>query len=1040
MWDPFESGIQAPASMSVWSGQAFAPCRFCLTITGTKTMTHSPFRAHHQRDVFDLSFKVFHELMARKVNHILLVSSPYEAFIMEEEGRLAQRIIQEYRGLNLSRPPHLTWVSTARQALEELSRKSFDMVITMPRIGDLPAHELGRRIKKDHRRIPVFLLTPDPNWMRLDPQCFNEDCINRVFIWSGNADLLLAIIKSVEDAMNVAYDTERARVRVIILVEDSPLYFSALLPLLYKEIVSQTQAVMEESLNEEHRFFRMRARPKILMASTYEEALKLYRTFQPYLLGVLSDVRFPRQGLLDPDAGYALLRLIKDETPDVPLLNFSSEESNRERASHIPAVFLNKNSPILHEGIRRFFQEHLGFGDFVFRLPDGCEVGRAANLRQLEAILPDIPQESILYHARRNHFSGWLMARSEILLAYRLRPVKVSDFATTEELKDYLVDCLKERRRGRQRGVVTDFDPDNYDPEADFVKVGRGSLGGKARGLAFMASQIRALGHLDERYPEVTIEVPKTIVISTEAFDTFIHQNQLRDMASSDQEDARIIDVFLKSHLPDSLENAISLFIEQAQHPLAVRSSSLLEDAQHQPFSGLYQTLILPNCHPDIEVRRRQMVRAVKLVYASTYLKRARTYARSTGHRLEQEQMAVLVQKLTGAEHNGLFYPAITGQASSFNFYPVARMKAEEGIALICLGFSSSEEIKRRALRFCPSHPELLPQFSTVEDILKNAQRSFFAIDMQTARRLVDADTRAVLVRRDIDDCRNDAPIEAMCSTYIPAENRIRDSLTPRGYPVLTFAPLLKHRRFPLADILADLLAACQEGMGGPVEIEFSVNLTGAADTPNEFHLLQVRPMPQFDLQARPMLSDSQKAHAVCYSRLALGNGHYDDMADIVLVDPETFDPARTIDIAAEIGRLNAELQQAQKRYLLIGPGRWGSADRWLGIPVAWQDISGVGAIIETSHPALQADSSQGSHFFQNLTSSGICYLTLQNSSDGFLRWDWLARQTPRAHTAYLKHIRLAYPVQLYVDGKSSEGFVLDPQESRPEAEGSAAP
>jgi CheY-like chemotaxis protein len=998
-------------------------------------MKPSPLLAHRQRDVFDLSFKVFHELMARKVNHILLVSSPYEAFIMEEEGRLAQRIIQEYRGLNLSRPPHLTWVSTARRALEELSRKSFDMVITMPRIGDLPAHELGRRIKKDHRQIPVFLLTPDPNWMRLDPQSFNEDCINRVFIWSGNADLLLAIIKSVEDAMNVAFDTERARVRVIIMVEDSPLYFSSLLPLLYKEIVSQTQAVMEESLNEEHRFFRMRARPKILIASTYEKALELYRTFQPYLLGVISDVRFPRKGRLDPDAGYALLKLIKNETPDVPLLNFSSEESNRERASDIPAVFLNKNSPILHEEIRRFFQEHLGFGDFVFRLPGGQEVGRAANLRQLETILPDIPQESILYHARRNHFSGWLMARSEILLAYRLRPVKVSDFSTTEELKQYLVDCLKERRRGRQRGVVTDFDPEHYDPEADFVKIGRGSLGGKARGLAFMASQIRTLGHLDERYPEVTIEVPKTMVISTESFDTFIDRNQLRDMASCDRPDADILDVFLQSHLPDGIENAISLFLEQALHPLAVRSSSLLEDAQHQPFAGLYNTLILPNCHPDIEVRRRQMVRAVKLVYASTYLKRARTYARSTGHRIEQEKMAVLVQKLTGAEHDGLFYPAITGQASSFNFYPVSRMKAEEGIAQICLGFGSSEETKRRALRFCPAHPELLPQFSTVDDILKNAQRYFYAIDMQAARRQVDADIQSVIVRRAVDDCLAHPPIAAMCSSYIPEENRLRDSIVRQGYPVLTFAPILKHRRFPLANILNDLLDACRDGMGGPVEMEFGVNLAGNADDLDEFHLLQVRPMPQFDQQVRPLISESQKAKAVCYSRMALGNGHYADMADIVLVDPEAFDPARTLDIAAEIGRLNSELRRQQRRYFLIGPGRWGSADRWLGIPVTWKDISGVGAIVETSHPALQADPSQGSHFFQNLTSSGICYLTLQNPAHGFLRWDWLTRQIPLERTSYLRHIQLAKPLQLYVDGKSSEGIILDPTESQTETQ-----
>ena len=770
----------------------------------------------------------------------------------------------------------------------------------------------------------------------------------------------------------------------------------------------------------------MRARPKILIASTYEEALKLYRTFQPYLLGVLSDVRFPRNHRIDPDAGYTLLKLIKRETPDVPLLNLSSEESNRERASDIPAVFFNTNSPILHEEIRGFFQTHLGFGDFVFRLPDGHEVGRAANLRQLETILPDIPKESIIYHARRNHFSGWLMARSEILMAYRLRPVKVSDFPDTEELKYYLVDCLRERRRGRQRGVVTDFDPDNYDPEADFVKIGSGSLGGKARGLAFMASQIRTLSHLDERYPDVAIGVPKTIVISTDGFDTFIDQNHLRDMASCDQDDTHVRNVFLKSHLPDSVENAISLFLEQASYPLAVRSSSLLEDAQHQPFAGLYNTFILPNCHPDLEVRRRQMVRAIKLIYASTYLKRSRTYARSTGHRLEQERMAILVQKLTGTEHQGLFYPAITGQASSFNFYPVARMQAEEGIALINLGFGSSDETKRRALRFCPTHPQLLPQFSTVDDILKNAQCFFYAIDMDTARRQVDADAHALIVRRDINDYRDHPSIAALCSTYMPEENRLRDSLSQKGYPVLTFAPVLKHKLFPLADILADLLQACEQGMGGPVEIEFGVNLVGTAESLDEFHLLQIRPMPQFDQQVSPSISGAQKAAAICHSRLALGNGHNGDMVDIVLVDPKTFDPAHTIDIAAEISRLNSELQAQRKRYLRIGPGQWGSSDRWLGIPVTWKDISGVGAIIETSHPAMQADPSQGSHFFQNLTSSGIFYLTLQSDAHGFLRWDWLANQTTLTRTTYLRHIQLRHPLDIYVDGKSSEGIILD--------------
>ncbi len=986
-----------------------------------------PHLFSNRSEVFDLSFKVFHELMARKVSQILLVSSPYEAYIMEEEGRLAQRIIQEYRGLNLSRPPHLTWVSSAREALVELDRRPFDLVITMARLGDMPAHRLGQRIKENHSEIPVFLLTPNPNWMALDPRCFDKRCIDRVFIWSGNADLLLAIIKSVEDSLNVAFDTRRARVRVIIMVEDSPFYVSSLLPLLYKEIVSQTQAVMEESLNEEHRFFRMRARPKILVADTYEVALALYRQFRPYLLGVISDVRFPREGRMDPDAGYRLLKTIKTEASDIPLLNFSSEESNRERALQIPAVFIDKNSPVLHEAIRHFFQEHLGFGDFVFRLPDGREVGRAANLRQLETVLPDIPDEAIHFHAARNHFSGWLMARSEILLAYRLRPVKVTDFENTAKLKDYLVACLSERRRGRQRGVVTDFDPGHFDPDADFVKIGNGSMGGKARGLAFMANRLKNLSDGIAGREGAQVGVPQTFVISTEAFDAFINENGLRDIASCEKSDTHIARVFQEGHLPAFLQQALDLFLTHADYPLAVRSSSLLEDAQHQPFTGLYATFLLPNCHPDRNVRRRQLDYAVKQVYASTFRRKARRYARSTGYRIEQEKMAVLVQRLTGREHGGFFCPDISGQAFSFNFYPVAPMQAEDGIALVTAGLGAPDDDKIRALRFCPRHPQKLPQFSTVDDILANAQRHFMALDLQSARRRVDSQVVGGLQKLDIDDFPEHPLIKALSSTFIPEENRIRDSAPSRGgYPVVTFAPILKHNTFPLPAVIMDLLASGRQGMGGPVEIEFAVQLPRSRDEKAFFHLLQIRPMPQFEQQTGDVLTAEAKSEALCFSSLALGNGRYSDIADIVLVDPETFDPARTVDIAAEIGRLNSALAQAGHRYLLIGPGRWGSADRWLGIPVAWNDISQVAAIVETGHPRIQADPSQGSHFFQNLTSLGIVYLTLQKPEHGHLRWDWFQRQPDRARTTYLRHIRLARPLVIQVDGRTSEAVIRE--------------
>ena len=995
----------------------------------TKRGTLNPTRYQftNRSEVFDLSFKVFHELMARKVNQILLVSSPYEAYIMEEEGRLAQRIIQEYRGLNLSRPPHLTWVSSAREALVELDHKAFDMVITMPRLGDMPAHRLGRRIKEHHTDLPVFLLTPNPNWMALDPLCFDKRHIDRVLIWSGNADLLLAVIKSVEDRLNVAYDTRRARVRVLIMVEDSPFYVSSLLPLLYKEIVSQTQAVMEESLNEEHRFFRMRARPKIVMADTYEEALTLYRQFRPYLMGVISDVRYMREGRVDPDAGYRLLQTIKSESPDLPLLHISSEESNRQRALKIPAVFINKNSPVLHEDIRLFFQEHLGFGDFVFRLPDGREVGRAANLRQLEIVLPDIPEASIRYHGRRNHFSGWLMARSEILMAYRLRPVKVSDFEALSELRDYLVACLRERRRIRQRGVVTDFDPQHFDPEADFVKIGHGSMGGKARGLAFMASRLKTAPGEKETYTGIQVRVPRTLVIATDNFDAFIDVNGLRDIASCEKSDDHIQRVFQEGHLPPALQQAIDLFLRHADYPLAVRSSSLLEDAQHQPFTGLYETYLLPNSHPDHNVRRRQFEWAIKQVYASTFRGKVRRYAHSTGYRIEQEKMAVLVQELTGSETQGYFCPDISGQAFSFNFYPVAPMKAEDGIALIAAGLGAPADEKIDALRFSPHHPRNLPQFSTVDDILQNAQRHFMALDLKTARRRIDADTTGLMNHLDIDDWPDHPLIKALSSTFVTEENRIRDSASTRGgYPVLTFAPILKHSTFPLAAIIIDLLKMGRQGMGGPVEIEFAVQLPRQPEDEAAFHLLQIRPMPQFEQHAAAALTDTAKSEALCFSRLALGNGRYTDVRDIVMVDPECFDPARTAAMATEIGRLNTELRRAGRRYLLIGPGRWGSADHWLGIPVAWDDISQVAAIVETGHPRIQADPSQGSHFFQNLTSLGIFYLTLQSPEHGHLRRAWFDQQPDTARTTFLRHIRLATPLIIEVDGRTSEAVIRE--------------
>lgn len=983
--------------------------------------------AHNERmslgEDFDLSFKVFHELMARKVTDILLVSSPYDAFIMEEEGRLAERIIHEYRGLNLSRPPMLTWASTSQEALEVLSRKKFDLVITMPLVDDTDAYVLGRTIKQSFPDLPVFLLVHKTGQHLLDHKADDRQSIDRVYVWQGNTDLLLALIKNLEDRMNVAFDTDRAKVRVLIVVEDSPVHYSSLLPVLYKEIVTQTQAAMEESVNEEHRIFRMRARPKILVAETYEEALDLYRRYQSYLLGVLSDVRFPRNGTMDENAGFALLSMIRAENPDLPLLNLSSEEANREKAGRVPAMFVNKSSPGLSTEIHNFFMQYLGFGDFIFRLPDGQEIARASNLRSMEKILPAIPDACVDYHAQRNHFSSWFMARSEVMLASKLKPMRVSDFASTQELKRYLIRCIHERRKGIQRGMITEMARDRFDPDADFIKIGRGSLGGKARGLAFAAMLLKEHPELQRKYSAVDIRVPKTIAISTEGFDDFVAENRLKELGSRELDDASIAAAFLNARFPEWLTRQLELLLDHTTCPLAVRSSSMLEDAQFQPFAGIYRTYMLPNNHPERARRLERLIMAVKLVYASTYYESPKSFAKSTSHRIEEEKMAVAIQHLAGEACGEYYFPALAGVVQSYNFYPIAHMKPEEGIAHVALGLGKMVVEGGTSLRFSPRYPQFMPQFSTVDDILKNSQRFFYALKLKDFPEDLSAGDDPTLIRLAIDDHPDCPAVRTLSSTYYPQEHRIRDGLQSGGLPVVTFAGILKYRELPLPEILMDLLEIGRRGMGCPVEIEFAMN-TAAGSRP-VFDLLQIRPMAVARQKLNVEIDKTDRERAICYSSMALGNGQILDIEDIVFVDPEAFDATRTIEIAAEVGRLNKQIANGNRRYLLIGPGRWGSADRWLGIPVKWTDISAVKAVVETATEALNADPSQGSHFFHNITSLDVSYLTASGNGKDFVDWDWLKTQPAETATAHLKHVRLTRPLTIKIDGKKSEGVII---------------
>jgi hypothetical protein len=782
---------------------------------------------------------------------------------------------------------------------------------------------------------------------------------------------------------------------------------------------------MEESVNDEHRILRMRARPKILVAENYEEALDLYRQYQPYLLSVFSDVRFPKNGQIDDQAGVSLLSMIRQENPDLALLNLSSEESNRQQAEKIPAVFLNKNSPTLHSEIRSFLKNYLGFGDFVFRFPDGQEIARASNLRTMEKILPSIPDESVLYHGQRNHFSSWLMARSEVMLASKLKPVKVSDFPSAGELKAYLADCIYERRKGRQKGLITELVTGAFDPDADFVKVGKGSLGGKARGLAFISTQLKENPDFQKKFENIDIQVPKSLILSTDGFDAFINDNNLKELATADLSDEDITKLFLAAQFPDWLQSDLELFIRHARYPLAVRSSSLLEDAQFQPFAGIYKTYMLPNNHRDRSVRLERLIMAVKMVYASTYFETPKAYAKSTFHRMEDEKMAVAIQRLTGSAWGDYFYPAVSGVAQSYNFYPISHLKPEEGIAHIALGLGKTVVEGGTSLRFSPRFPQFLPQFSAVDDILKNSQRNFYTLNLKDFPPNLGPNEDATLAKLDVDDVSDHPMVRHLASTYSPDEHRIRDGAQTGGYLILTFANILKYQSFPLAEILTEILEIGRKGMGCPVEIEFALNLPAGEELRPSFDLLQVRPMginqDQIDIEIR----EEDITAAVCYSTMALGNGRSNEIGDVVFVNPATFDPACTVDIATEISLINKQLALQNRKYLLIGPGRWGSADRWLGIPVSWHDISGVGAMIETTTENFKADPSQGSHFFHNITSLGISYLTTSANGADFINWDWLQSLPTKQQTTYLHHIKLVKPLTIKIDGKKSLAVIL---------------
>jgi CheY-like chemotaxis protein len=980
-------------------------------------------------------FSGFGHLMPHRVQEVLLVASMYDAFTLEEGGRLTELLLSEYRELNLSFPPHVTRVSSGEEALAHLEGRRFDLVITMSRLGDMAAVDLAHAIKDRRPDLPIFNLAFNPRELKYVRETDRDRVIDRYFLWTGDVRLLTGIIKSGEDRMNVAHDTAYGDVRWILLIEDSVRFYSSYLPTLYTEVLVQTQSLMAEGINLSHRLLRLRARPKILLATDFEEAWELYEAYKDSLLGVISDGRFLWRGEHREDAGPEFIRRVKKVDPHTPAVLQSTNAELAVVADRIGAGFIHKNSRSLLQELRRFMLQNFGFGDFVFRMPDGEEVGRADDLRSLEEVLRRVPVESIRYHAGRDHFSNWLRARTEFGLASVIRPRKVSEFADTEELRDFLVASIARFRLESQAGVVADFSRRHFDTDSTFVRIGGGSLGGKGRGLAFMNSVLHGYG-VTNLHPGTVIQVPPTAVVGTDVFDTFMQRNDLSDAVLGEVADERVAELFLENKLPESIYGDLEAFLEQVRYPLAVRSSSLLEDSQFQPFAGVYATYMLPNSHADLRVRLDQLCDAIKLVYASAYSRAAKGYIEATGNRIEEEKMAVIIQQMIGQRHGDVDYPHFAGVAHSSNFYPSGSLAPSDGVVTVALGLGRTVVEGGKALRFSPANPKVLPQFGTNEDWLRNSQRQFFALDVSDPDRYPSSHDDFNLVLLDLEAAEGHGTLDAVGSVYSPENDVIYDGIQRPGVRLVSFAHVLKSGLFPLAEILELLLELGRRTMSAEVEIEFAVVLGDGKEKPHQFGFLQIRPLAAgFDAPDIPedlLWGDD----AVVATNTALGNGSYAELRDILYVPPELFDRGSTVDIAAEIGRLNQRFVEAGTPYLLLGPGRWGSSDRWLGIPVRWDQISGAQVIVETDLVDFKVTPSQGSHFFQNLTSFQVGYLTVnKGQGQSRLDWDWLAAQDARPAGDWVRHIRLPAPLTVLIDGRTRRGVVLRPTEDNPPAE-----
>ncbi len=969
----------------------------------------------------------FVNLMTKRIFNVLLVANPYDAFMLEDDGRIDEKLFNEYTDLSLRYPPRFTQVSTEEDTWRQLENNNTDLIICMPGSDNSNTFEIAKNVKAKYANIPLVVLTPFSHGITARMEHEDLSIFEYVFCWLGNTDLLLSIIKLIEDKMNLEHDINEVGVQMILLVEDSIRFYSSVLPNLYKFVLQQSQEFATEALNAHQRTLRMRGRPKIVLARNYEEALTLYNKYENNILGVITDVRYPMNGKIDPLAGVKLLAEIRKRDSFVPLILQSAEATNKVYASKYEASFVDKNSKKMNIDLREIISEDFGFGDFIFRNPDTLEeVARVKNLKELQNIIFAIPKESLLYHISRNHVSRWLYSRAMFPPAEFLKQITWKSLQDVDAHRRIIFEAIVKYRKMKNQGVVAVFQRDRFDRYSNFARIGEGSLGGKGRGLAFIDNMVKRHAEFDE-FENATVEIPKTVVLCTDIFDEFMDSNSLYQIALSDADDETILNAFLRAKLPDRLIEDFFAFFDVVQAPIAIRSSSLLEDSHYQPFAGIYSTYMIPYIEDKYEMLR-MLSDAIKGVYASVYYKDSKAYMQATSNVIDQEKMAVILQEVVGTQYGDRYYPSISGVARSLNYYPIGDERAEEGTVSLALGLGKYIVDGGLTLRMCPYHPNQILQTSEVDIALRETQTRFYALDLKNTGHNFSLDDGFNLLKLPVKEAENDGSLHFIASTYDPYDMIIRDGIYPGGRKLITFANVLHHDVFPLANILQLVQEYGQSEMRRAVEIEFAVTLNQQKKT-GVFYLLQIRPMVDIKAVLDEDLSLIENDKILLKSENSLGHGVMEDIVDIVYVKTDNYSASNNQAIAYEIEKINKKFLDEGKHYILVGPGRWGSSDTWLGIPVKWPHISAARVIVEAGLNNYRVDPSQGTHFFQNLTSFGVGYFTINSYiNDGIYNQDFLNTQPAVEETKFVRHVRFENPLVVKMDGKKKVGVVLLPQ------------